>query len=445
LFSERLRVSKQLFEEGKINEARIHLDEMELDKDLTHLQTQQLNLTVDLKEVDQKLKHLSEEYLLKASLSSINFSDEKYIQHTKLIFDKAISAHKSYIVYYNLAEFLVKQKNFDEAINNYKLTLDFCEDNSNLKMLSNYCIGTIYIALDSESARQYLETSVRLAETSNNVSIYQLTVLGNSLHNLANTYAGQKKIELYEKAVQVRRQAANTDDKSYSLLSFSLQQLAMVEINESDQDPGSARFNKYFEDALDAMERFSLSKLDSPLILFQSHCLPNLITMSAIYKFYNGEKRFLALKDRFQHILKPYEDYVKTFHDESLDDIAKTYDQFNKHFIPWLDSDYSNFLSDKASFYYEQALKYLPPSDTLYFAIAWNLQLQGAYAKLNNDRKKGDLLYNKSLSFYQMMKVLDETAMEYYEKLKTLINMDCNCDECVKFRKGQSQTNTNIN
>ncbi|OCX54326.1 hypothetical protein BEL04_08690 [Mucilaginibacter sp. PPCGB 2223] len=448
LNKERLKEAKRLFDEGKIDEARIKLNDRELDSEVETLLKRRDQTHAEISQINQNLKDLSEEYLLKASLSSINFNEPAYINQTILLYENAIKTFKSYEAYSQAAFFYHKVKDYRRAIKHFKNARNYNEDGDVLDAFISYSIGTIYLDVDRVKARVFfkktkaaLERAIKIFNPKNDGLVTGLTLLANSLHNLATTYTGEEKIKLMHEAIEIRKNAATIDSKAYSLLSYTLQKRALAEVVENPTSKNLRDFNTNFEAAMIAMEAFFKADLNTECFFFHANCLPDLIVTARIYHSYCSEEKFLLLKDRFQPMLEPYELYVNAYQ-KSTDDvlqIARTYDEFNKNYPSWSEGSYGIFAAKKALHYYAIAMKDRQLlDDKLYFGLAFNTQMLSAMATLRGERHEADLLRKESFGYYKNMKTLEGVALEGYKRLEKLENVSCDCPKCRQYKASKN-------
>jgi len=81
--TERLKLAKQYFDNGQLTEAETILDAKELLSDQDKLLTQKDNLKEAFIKNRKKLVHNSNEFLVKAKLTAINFDDENRFETAK--------------------------------------------------------------------------------------------------------------------------------------------------------------------------------------------------------------------------------------------------------------------------------------------------------------------------------------------------------------------------
>ena len=118
--TERLRLAKKHFEKDDYDKARAVLDTDKMGVELEQLLAQKENLSQIVSENGQQLIDKSNEYLVLARLTAIDFEQVGFFEKTIQYFEKSIKAAKNQENLFAYAYFLQENNQFQEAISIYE-------------------------------------------------------------------------------------------------------------------------------------------------------------------------------------------------------------------------------------------------------------------------------------------------------------------------------------
>lgn len=207
--TERLRLAKEHFEKSDYDKARAVLDTDKMSVELEQLLAQKENLSQSLSENEQQLIDKSNEYLVLARLTAIDFEQVDFFEKTIQFFEKSLKAAKNQENIFAYAYFLQENKQFQEAISLYEELVPVCRELAqsqanahlsdlaailnNLGLLHNDCHE---FDTADKCYTEALEIRRILAQSQPRV---YLSYVAMTLNNLGLLYIGLQKFEAVEK------------------------------------------------------------------------------------------------------------------------------------------------------------------------------------------------------------------------------------------------------
>jgi len=124
--TERLRLARVYFKEGRYQEARAVFDsELELmSSELNALLSRKARLTEESVEIDAKLESKANEYMVLAELTILAFDNSSRYEQVENYLRLAISAKRTAAILFTYARFLRQQGKFDQSIIAYNNAID---------------------------------------------------------------------------------------------------------------------------------------------------------------------------------------------------------------------------------------------------------------------------------------------------------------------------------
>jgi tetratricopeptide (TPR) repeat protein len=126
--NERLKLARKYFEVGEFNMTRAVLDIEKMDQELEGLLLKKLELADNASINNKQLEEKSEEFLILAKLTSINYSLPNRYESTIEAYEKSISAKRSLDNFYNYAYFLLIHHTFDKSRKLFEELNDLIDD-----------------------------------------------------------------------------------------------------------------------------------------------------------------------------------------------------------------------------------------------------------------------------------------------------------------------------
>lgn len=114
--SERLHLAKAMFEKGEFSKADSILDADEMSKDLSKLKDREKQLEIQTNETEESLERIANEFLIKAQLWEIFYSEPDWFSRAIEYYEKALDAFRSEENVFYYAFFLQKHSQINEAI-----------------------------------------------------------------------------------------------------------------------------------------------------------------------------------------------------------------------------------------------------------------------------------------------------------------------------------------
>jgi len=396
---------KARFGEGDVDEVIINLQREDLEERARQLEVENKRLSAGRGEMNEKLKQLALDYLLRASLVFVNVEDPDRAERARQFVDKALATFED-------ADIL------DQAGRFYKIKLRLPKEGVALlekmillnldlvrRMASLYTIGTMYMDFDEESASKHLAKFCSMAENLKVNHPYLQTLYANGLHNLASSISDEVlKASKYAEALAVRRSAAKADPIYLSSLVFTANMVCSP-IRDA------AKFEATFDEALDAMEAFLRLDHVEPVVFFEDNCLAGLIVLSLKFGAFGMREKFDRLKSVFEGLLPMFDDYVVEFQPEHGLGAGTAYHQYFLTFSDNKDFAREEFqwMVDRSIVHFKQSMKYFLPDDRLYFMLAYSLSQKYIYKKFAEHDIPASLLFLKeALSCCRSIKNPDE-------------------------------------
>ncbi len=181
--TERLRLAKSFFDEGKFREADAILKAEEMGSDLSKLKERDKQLDAEKDEIQKGRGQIANEFLIKAQLWTTFYSEPDWFERTVDIYEKALDAARNVAIVFQYAIFLYKHNKFNQAQPLYEEALQ------------------IYRELARENPQTYLPD---VAMTLNNLAV---------LHTNKNEL--NEAFEKHQEALQIRRELAKENPATY--------------------------------------------------------------------------------------------------------------------------------------------------------------------------------------------------------------------------------------
>lgn len=248
LNTERLQQAKIFFDAGKFREADALLNPREIALEVEQLHAARRKKEQELSKIDIDLINKSNEYLIKAKIWSILYSEPNWYDETKKYFEEALKAVQTVEVLFEYAKFLYKHNQFPDSIRLYeevlKIHRKLAKENPNehlpdiamiLNNLANIHFYTNEYPKALDEYKEALEIRQKLAEK--NPKAY-LTNVATTLNNLAGlhyyTNDYPEALEEYEEALKIRRELAEENSENLPDVANTLNNLAILHkhINE---------------------------------------------------------------------------------------------------------------------------------------------------------------------------------------------------------------------
>lgn len=125
IYTERLHLAKLHFEAGKFDEARAILDAEAMSEELDALLEKKKSLTNSISENNAKLNDKANEFLIKAYLTSIEFTLPNRFEKTQEYFEKSLSAARNGRNLSAFGRFLINHNQIEDAEQSFIEALDY--------------------------------------------------------------------------------------------------------------------------------------------------------------------------------------------------------------------------------------------------------------------------------------------------------------------------------
>ncbi|MBF9253220.1 tetratricopeptide repeat protein [Pontibacter sp. 172403-2] len=215
----RLRLVNQHFEAGKLDEARAILDAEKMDEELNALLKQKERLSNSISENDVKLNDKANEFLIKAYLTSIDFTLLDRFEKTRDYYQRSLSAARNGRNLSAFARFLYQHNQLQEALPLFieasiiysSLALTSQEFLPDVALISNE-LGITLSKLGNPSTQEFIDAEKAFKLAIENYRRLPETFhpgLAEALHNLGNLLSQKGDFtaaeEAYDEALNIYR------------------------------------------------------------------------------------------------------------------------------------------------------------------------------------------------------------------------------------------------
>lgn len=419
--------------DGDVDEFITKLQMEDLDKKAEDLRRERQQFAIRKDVIGEKLRKLAQDYLIKAAAIFVNIEDPNRAEGARLFVDKALATFQDADILEEAARFykiklLMPREGVALMEKMLHLDLDLVT-----RMVALYTMGTMYSAFDKERAAEHLSKFCTIAENLKVNHPYLQTLYANGLHNLASAIADKDlMVATYRRALDVRRTAAKADPIYLSSLTFTA---GMISRQYIEGDTG--KFNEAFDEAINALETFLDLEHVEPVGFFEESCLAGLIVYSLGFRSRGMNDKFALLKGKFKVLIRKFDDYVVTFQPDHCFGVGEAYHHYfrtftNKDEFP---TEHFQWMVDRSIVHFKQSMKYLLPSDKVYFMLTYALGQKFPYKRLvERDHLAALILLKEAISTCKKIQHPDDSAKWLLSHFTRLDAAQCDCDDCQRAR-----------
>ena len=251
--TERLRQAKQHFEAGEFKQTDKILNAEKLCDDQQRLLAIKKERTKELEDLNRQLRHNATEYLVKAQVTALNYSNSHRFEDTRKYYELSISSFPFIENLFSFAYFLQTHNQVNEAESLYRrILVDFREHLSphdRARTLNN--LATLHhdkneIGMAEGEFKEALTIRRTLATT--NPEAY-LGDVARTLNNLANLHKKKNEIDVAEgeckEALEIQRNLVKTNPRAYlPVLAEILNNFAILHKTKNEIDVAEGEFKE---------------------------------------------------------------------------------------------------------------------------------------------------------------------------------------------------------
>ncbi|VAV83825.1 TPR-repeat-containing protein? [hydrothermal vent metagenome] len=251
--TERLRLAKEHFEEGRFREADVILKAEEMSHEQNSLLDARKHKTRELDKLEEDLKNNANEFLIKARITATDYNSPTRFEDSCKYFEQAIRSQADLDNLFNYAKFLQGHNQFNKASFYYqKILEDFGETltpankATTLNNLGNLQSDRNELNKAEESYNEALDTYRKLAE--DNPQAF-LPNVASTLNNLGNLQSDKNELDKaedsYNETLGIRRKLAIDHPQAYLPdLAMTLRNLSIFYLQISPDNKKSIRYAK---------------------------------------------------------------------------------------------------------------------------------------------------------------------------------------------------------
>ena len=269
--SDRLKSAMGFFNEGKFKEARTILDTEKIESDQQNLLQQKVELDKRSDQNNLDLKNNSDEYLVLAKLTAINFSKENRYQKTMVYFESSLKSNRNDENVFSYAYFLQQHQQINKAILLYQEALEIRKKLAAAnpqKYLSDvgHTLNNLGILQKNKNefrnAEQSYQDALKIQRqlAAGNPQKY-LSDVGDTLNNLGVLLLDKKEFvraeTSFQEALGIRKKIAEDNPQTYlSYVASTLNNLGNSQQVKNEFEKAALSY----QDALDIYRKLTLRK-----------------------------------------------------------------------------------------------------------------------------------------------------------------------------------------
>jgi len=358
---ERLKKAKQFFNEGKLKEARalLELDVEQIGIDQKKLLNRDLELEEKSKQSKIDLRHNSDEYLVLAKLTAINFELENWFEKTLEYYELSLMSNRNEDNLFSYAYFLQRQNQNNKAVPLYQKALEE------------------FRKLAEVNPKTYLPD---VASILNNIGILQ-----------KNRNELEQAEKSYSEALEIYRKLAKSNKQKYSPeIAGTLSNLGILLCDKSEFEQAE----KSYKEALKIYRQFAEAN--------QQNYLPDTASiLNNLGILQRDKKEFEQAEKSYKEALKIYQQLAEVNPQTYLPHVSTTFNN-----LAVLQRDKKEF--EQAEKSYEEALiirrhlaeinpqTYLPD-------LAMTLNNLGILQRDKKEVKQAEKSYREALKKYRKL------------------------------------------
>ena len=267
--SERIRIAREHFENGRFKEADAVLKTEDIDKEVKSLKERELKLGEEMEKTRSQLSDCAKEYLLKAELQLTFVDDKNRFKNAEKLFEKALAVDRNAEILFKYAYYLYNQKQYSRVEPLYAEALE------------------IYRKLAEVNPEVYASD---VASALNNLAV---------LHKNKNQYEEAEKE--YEEALEIRRKLAEANPEAYaSDVARTLYNLAILHDDKAQYEEAE----KEYEEALEIYRELAA---DSPEV-YSSYVA---MTLNNLAVLHYGREQYSKSENELTEALNLYRKLAK--------------------------------------------------------------------------------------------------------------------------------------